>query len=540
MKFPSQNRKALVLAIAILVIAVLAIIGIVQRLAPVATNGGSPQAIGNGKPTIAFYAFNSEPVLDWDPSVEFSNGIVVMNNVYETLLKYNPLEDKMEPVLATEYSKGDGGLTWTFKIRKGVKFHDGTDLNAEAVKFSIERTKRLGKGAAYIWDSVQKINVIDEYTVEFKLKYPAPLDLIASSGYAAFIMSPTAVKANPDDWLSKGNEAGTGPYMLQSTKMGEEVVLTAFDRYWRGWNGKHFNKVIIKKIPETASRRQLVEKGEADVTIELPYEDIEALKNNAAVNIMASPSFQNLFFFFNTQKAPLNKKLVRQALSYAFPYDDAIKYAVGGKAKQAKGAIPYGHWGHGEDLFQYKYDLKKAKELLRQAGFPNGSLKFLLTYLSGDEAEKKASELYKAELAKINVDLEIRAMPWESQWELSKSKDPNKRQDIMVMYWWPDYASPYSWLLNLFHTEKEIMFNVGYWYNANFDKMIDAANEKSGVDRAQAEKLYVEAQKILIEEAPTIFAYDKEYVWVLNKAFKGHKNNPIYPNVVFFYNTYRE
>lgn len=295
------------------------------------------------QPKIAFYAFNSEPILDWDPSVEYSNGIVVLNNIYETLLRYEPLSEEVIPVLATEYSKSDDGLTWTFKIREGVKFHDGTDLNAEAVKISIDRTMELGQGAAFIWDPVEEIVVRDEYTVDFKLTYPAPLDLIASSGYAAFIMSPQAIEANPEDWFSQGNEAGTGPYMLQSFKMGDEVVMTKFDDYWKGWEGDHFDKVVIKKVPETASRRQLVEKGEADVTMELPYEDIEALKGNPAVNVMDVPSFQNLLAFLNTEKAPLDDKLVRQALSYAFPYGDVVEYAMGGYATQGRGSIPAGH-----------------------------------------------------------------------------------------------------------------------------------------------------------------------------------------------------
>lgn len=495
---------------------------------------------GGEQPQIAFYAFNSEPILDWDPSVEYSNGIVVLNNVYETLLRYDPINNKIIPVLATEYFKSDDGLTWTFKIREGVKFHDGTDLNAEAVKASIGRTIALGQGAAFIWDPVEEILVKDDYTVEFILRYPAPLDLIASSGYAAFIMSPKAIDANPDDWFSQGNEAGSGPYMLQSYKMGEEVVLTRFEEYWQGWSGKHFDKAVIKKIPETASRRQLVEKGEADITMELPYEDIEALKGNPGVNILEEPSFQNLLMFFNTEKAPLDNKLVRQALSYAFPYDDVVEYAMGGYATQGKGPIPAGHWGHGEDLFQYEHDIEKAKELLAQAGYPEGGLKLLFTYMAGDEAEKKSAELYKAELAKLNIDLEIRGMPWESQWELAKNPDAEKRQDIFTMYWWPDFASPYSWFYSLYHSEEEILFNMAYWKSAEFDRLIDEGNEKSGIDRQEAENLYIQAQEILIDEAPSVFVYDKRYVWVTNSSFKGFESNPIYPNVVFFYDTYRE
>jgi len=217
-----------------------------------------------------------------------------------------------------------------------------------------------------------------------------------------------------------------------------------------------------------------------------------------------------------------------------------VKYAMGGLASQAKGAIPTGMWGHGDNLTQYTTDLAKAKQLLTQAGYPNGGFKLLLTYMSGDEDERKSAELFKSQLAKLNINLEIRAMPWESQWELSKSKDPNQRQDIMAMYWWPDFASPYSWFFNLYHSEKDIMYNLAYWYNGSFDKVVDKANEISGINRQQAEQMYIDAQKIIIDEAPTIFAFDKKNVFITSKSFKGFQDNPIYPNVVFFYDTHRE
>ncbi len=515
----------------------------VMLVSLIVTGCGGQNAGGGGgqsQSQIAYFATNSEPLLDWDPSVEFSNGIIVLNNVYETLLKYDAVNNKIIPELATDYKKSEDGLVWTFKLKEGVKFHDGTDMNAESVKYSIERTIQMKKGASFIWNCVQEINVLDPYTVEFKLKYPAPLDLITSCGYAAFIFSPTAAKSNQKDWFSKGNEAGTGPYMLQSYTRGDEVILTKFDDYWKGWEGKHFDKVVIKKVSETSSRRQMIEKGEADVTIELPYEDIESLRDNKNVNILEEPSYTNLVGFFNTEKKPLDNKLVRQALSYAFPYEDVVKYGMGGYAEQAKGPIPKGHWGHGDNLFQYKHDLEKAKELLAQAGYPDGGFKLLFTYMSGDESEKKAAELYKSELAKLNIELEVRGMPWDSQWEMAKSKNPEDRQDMMVMYWWPDYPSPYSWLYNLYHSEEEVLFNLSYWENEEFDKIIDTADQMSGIDRDEAERLYIKAQETLIEEAPSFYPYDKQCVWVMSNSFKGHTGNPIYPNVVFFYNTYRE
>ena len=144
---------------------------------------------------------------------------------------------------------------------------------------------------------------------------------------------------------------------------------------------------------------------------------------------MEVPSFQNLIVFSNTEKAPLDNKLVRQALSYAFPYGDVVEYAMGGYAVQGKGPIPVGHWGHGDDLFQYQHDLDKARELLAQAGYPDGGLELLLTYMAGMRPRKTA-ELFKAELAKIGINLEIRACPGRASGSFQGIR-PQKRQDLL-------------------------------------------------------------------------------------------------------------
>ncbi len=516
-----QSRKALYVFMGILIVLSLALSGCAREQAPAETR-------------YALYAYNSEPLTNWDPAIEFSNGIHVMNNIYEQLLRYDPERDEIIPLLATEYDVSEDGLTWTFKLRQGVKFHDGSDFNAEAVKFSIERTMRLGSGAAYIWDAVEKINVIDDYTVEFQLTYPSPLDLVAATGYAAFIYSPKELRDN-DDWFQAGNASGTGPYKLKSYVWGDEVVLEKFDDYWGGWADNQITTVVIKKIGEPATRRQLIETGEASVTHELPFSDVNALMDNPDVVVGVYPSFQNLLATFNTEKEPLDNVLVRQALSYAFPYDDVIDFTIGGYASQSKGAVPVGMWGHGEDLYQYSYNLDKAKELLTEAGYPEGGFSLLATYLSGDEAEKGAMELYKAELAKLNIDLEIRGMPWDSQWDLARNPDPRQRQDIFVFYWWPDLPSPYSFLYSPFHSEDEIFFNLAYYKNPEFDEMIDAANELTALDREKAEAMFIDAQNILIADAPSLFIYDKEYIWVTTKNFTGFKPNPAYPTVIFFY-----
>jgi len=485
----------------------------------------------------AFFALSSEPLTNWDPAIENSNGIHLDNNIYEQLVRYDPADKKFIPLLAESYSVSDDGLTWTFKLRKGVKFQNGDDFTAQDVKYSIERTQRLGAGAAYIWSAVEQTNVVDDQTVEFKLSYQSPLDIVASAGYAAFIYSAKCVDEN-DAWIDEAKGCGTGPYMLKSSKWGDEVILEKFDGYWRGWSGKHFSMVVFKKISESATRRQMIETGDATVTFELPYSDINALKNNPNVTVYVEPSWTNLLGMFNTQKPPLDNKLVRQALSYAFPYDIVVTHAVGGYARQSYGAVPFGMWGFSDKLPRYNYSLDKARELLAKAGYPDGGFKLLLTYAAGNEAEKSTAELYASELAKLNIELEIRSMPWDSQWELAKSPNPEDRQDIFIFYWWPDLPSPYSMLYSDFHSEDEIFFNLAYYKNPEFDSKIDEANEKTVVDFAQAESMFVEAQAMLLDDAVALFIYDRQDVWETNSKFKGFKFNPAYPTTVFFYETY--
>jgi len=461
---------------------------------------------------------------------------VVTSNAYETLLWYNPPGSKeiLRPGLATKWESNQDATEWTFYLRQGVKFHDGTDFNAEAVKYSIERTKTLGLGAAYIWDPVDTITVVDNNTVKFKLKYPAPLDLIAASGYGAWIFSPKTTEAHDSTWFNEGHDTGTGPYTIESYERGRRLIMTRFNDYWGGWKPGQFDKIVFETVEDPTVRQQMIEAGTADVTYELPRENLASLDARDDIVVYTNPAFQNLLGLLNHKKPPLDNKLVRQAISYAFPYKQFVESVMSGYAVQSHGPVPTGMWGYSKDLFQYQYDLDKAKELLAQAGYPKGGFKLLMTYATGDLDEQQVGELWKAELAKLGIDLEVQGMAWESQWDLAKS-DPTKAQDILVFYWWPDYVSPYSFLFNMFHCEEKISFNLGYYCNADFDKMIDQANALSGSDRAEAERLFIEAQKMLIDGADAVYFYDVANTHVLRADIKGYVDNPAYPHVVFFY-----
>jgi len=508
--------------------------------APEAEAEEAPEPEEVVEPNIAVYSHVGTP--DIDPSTSASDDVVVTTNVYETLTFYNPpgSAETIGPKLATSWESSADAMKWTFHLREGVKFHDGTDLNAEAVKFSIEYTMDRGGGMAYIFDSVEEVNIVDELTVEFILSYSAPLDLILASGYQAWIYSPTTVKDKDDAnaWFNEGNDAGTGPYTIESYAPGQSLVITRFDDYWGGWEEGQFDKVVFQFTQDPTVMEQMLRSGEGDFAWGIPHENAALMADVEGVTVDITPSFQNLLFLLNHVKTPTNDKLVRQALSYSFPYEAVAENLYAGLGTQARGTIPAGLWGHGPNLPQYSYDLDKARELLEEAGYPDGGFEISYTFAAGDLGEQQIGELWKSELAKLGIDLKLEAMQWEAQWDLAIS-DPATAQDVFAFYWWPDIVSPYAWLYGMFHTEEVWQWNLAYYSDPEFDALIDEANELSGVDIDAAAEMFIEAQEMLLEDATGIFVLDVPDVHVIRSDITGYVNNPAYAHVVFWYDLRR-
>lgn len=489
------------------------------------------------KPSAVTYVVYADPMVDWDPAKSWAAENVFMQNVYETLVRIDPLDNnKFTGVLATGWHESEDHLTWTFDIRPNVKFHDGETLTADMAAKSLKRTIDMKKSATYIFDGVKDIKAAGPLTLEFDLSRPLPMLYILSSTYAAYIY-------NPDystDWYTTPNADGTGPYKFVSYKKDSEIVLQKFDDYWGGWSGSgKFEYAFIKTVTEAATRRQMLTSGEADIVEQMPVEDIQALKSDANIATSNVTSFQELYAFLNTQKAPLNNKYIRQALAYATPYADILNYVMGGTAVQARGVIPQTLWGYSPDVFQYTYDLDKAKALLTKGGKPNGGFTLLYTYTAGDKNEQKIGELMKDSFAKIGITLDIRGMTVDTKYALARDPDPQKRQDITMLYWWPDNVDPSGYLYSQFHTEKEVGFNLGYYYNPAVDKLIDDGMLAAGTSIDAAVAKYTEAQKIIVDDSPAIFLYCENYVRPYRADLQGFKDNPAYPNVVFFYDLSR-
>ena len=488
---------------------------------------------------------NTASVTTWDPIKSFSTEAAYMANIYEQLLRINPpdAEERFTPLLAERWEHSDDGLQWTFYLRKGVKFHDGEPLTADAVKMSIEAAADHS-GASFIWAPLDHIEVVDDYTVKFYLKYAAPLDLIASSLYGAWIVSPKALQAAAEDpdyfekAAAEGKDGGTGPYTLASYTPDQELVFQRFDDYWGGWHEGQFDTVLVKIVPEAVTQQQMLEGGEVDLVTRIPQENYEDFKNNPNYDVFIEPSFFNYVGFFNTLHPPLDNPKVRQALSYATPYDDIIKIGAYGLGTQSRGPVPQGVWPWSPDVKQYHYDLDKARELLAEAGYPNGLDRPLkLTYASENATEAAFAPLIKDSYAQIGVEVDIVPMMWSQQWELAKA-DPAapETQDIFLLLYWPTYSDAGTDnLWSMFHSSEKPFFNLSYWKNEDFDRMIENAAALTVTDPDKAQKLYVDAMNLLVDEAPALFLFDTKAIFIIPKYIHGFKYNLNYPFVHFFF-----
>ncbi len=491
---------------------------------------------GGSKDTVVFAAYGD--IKDWDPSVASSMEVVMLTSVYEPLVWYNPPGSKelLRPALATSWETSADGLTWTFHLRKGVKFHDGEPFNAAAVKYSIDRTINMKKGSSYIWPKETKISVVDDYTVQFLLKEPAPIDLIASSQYAAYIFSPKAGEKGTD-WFMQGNAAGTGPYKVDSWEISQQVVLKKFDDYWGGWDGNHFDRVVLKIVLEKSTQVQMIKSGEADFASLPPIDALPGLKKAPGVEVILSESWMNSSFLINTKIFPTDNAKIRQALCYAWDYNSVVNSIYNGLATAASGPIPKTMWGHNPNLPKYEFNLEKAAQLIKESGIPKEKLKLTLAYIGTSQEYENCAQLLQANLAKIGVQLELLPGPWGTIWE--KAKNLDTAPNLQSMTWWPTYPTPNDWLLGMFKTEKKAVFNLSHYSNPEVDALIVEGVKMEGIDRDAAIKAYEQAQKIIVEEAPAIFYADRTSYVVKRSSVKGFVYNPAY-NGWFYYQLYRE
>ena len=500
-----------------------------------AADGAAPEDGADAVASAGRFVYASAfPFVDLDPSSAFSAEHIVLQNVYETLTRFNPpgSSELLSPGLAVEWESNDDATAWTFKLREGVTFHDGSPFNAEAVRTSLQRTIDLGLGAAFIFLPVASMEVVDDLTISFSLAWPAPLDLVMSSSFAAYIMSPDSA-AQDSQWFNDGNGAGTGPYTIESVSPNENVVLARHDAYWGGWSDGQFDEIELRIIEDPVLAEQMIRSGDADFTFNLPFDAYPSLGEDDSLSVVRGLSMTNLFGLLNNVRLSAD---VREALVLSFPYDDVVDNLYGGEATRAVGPIPQTIWGSTTDVSLPQTDLSRAAELLSGAGVQDLSLTY--SYDVGEVEQEQIGEVWKANLASIGVDLELEPLTWDARWAIAQG-DPANAQDVFTMFWYPTYVTPTDFLYSLYRSEEAPFFNLGYYSNPDFDALLDAADATSGTDTDAASDMFRQAQQILMEDNAAVFMLDVPSVSVIGADITGYTPNPAYANVVRFHDLRR-
>lgn len=496
----------------------------------------TPQPARAATNTVTYAMYGD--VKDWDPAIAFSLEVAMLVNVYEPLLWYNPpgSDAQFTPALATDWSVSDDGLTWTFRLREGVTFHDGERFDADAAKASIERTRELKQGAYYIWSGVESIEAKDPATLVIRTTEPQPIDLIASSQYGAYMYSPRAA-AQGTDWFNQGNAAGTGPYTVRQWVQGQQVILDKNPEYWGGWSDDRFDRVILKVVTENSTQMQMLKSGEADFISLVPADVVETLNQEPGIDAYAIASWKNSQFLINTRKAPTDNPAFRRALTHLWDYDSVVNDIYAGFATVGRGPLPATMWGHDESIETPAFDPVRARELLEASGVPESEWKLSMAYIGTSEDYKNAALLFQENARQVGVEVELLPGEWGVIWD--RAKNLQTAPNLQSMTWWPTYPTPSDWLIGLFRSEEKALFNLSHYSNPDYDGVLDEAVSLEGSDRERAIELYHQAQRMLMDDAVAIFYADIMTRVARRSEIRGLEVNPAY-NAVFFHRLSRE
>jgi peptide/nickel transport system substrate-binding protein len=436
---------------------------------------------------------------DLDPAQAIdTDSYMIVANVFDGLTKYKRGTTEIEPALASSWDTPDT-LTFIFHLQEGIEFHDGTPFNAEAVKYSFDRVYDIQGAPAYLFDVINSTEVIDEYTVQVNLNYDfAPFPSIMANPVAS-IVSPTAAEQYGDEFNE--NPVGTGPYIFEERNPGADLILVANEDYWG--STPQMERVVFKTILEATARKTALEQGEVDIVVSghiLP-EDLPEMENNPDLKVYKGEGVSVQYLGFNGLIAPLNDTLVRQAIAYAIDYDAIINNAMGGAAQRISGPLAPSILGY-KELPLIEQDLAKARDLLTEAGYPDG-FTISLTHDIGSLESRLVAEIVRNSLDEIDITVRIIGLDWESAIDSYLAME----HELMLNNWFPDYFDPDSYLYAQFHSWSSAPWgaNIFGLNQTDIDYLIEDALLTT--DNAERIQLYGEAQERIVEEIPCVFLY---------------------------------
>ncbi len=424
--------------------------------------------------------------------------------MFEGLIGFNE-KMEMEAMLAERWEASDDATTFTFYLRKGIKFHDGAPFNAEAVKYNFDRvTNPDNKLIRYgLYRIIEKTEVIDEYTVKFTTSEPFGAMLATFAHPAGGIVSPLAAKLGEEALEFGKAPVGTGPYKFVEWVPGDHLTVEKFADYWNPEQAGKVDRFIIKPVPEAGTRISMLQAGDAQFINQVPYPQVELVKGSSDASIVENESVYTYWVAMNTQKEPFTDKRVRQALNYAIDKQAIIDSVLAGYGQVIDSPLAPRVWGY-KSTRTYEYDPEKAKALLAEAGVSG----FKTTLWASDATDaKQVSVAIQGQLADIGVEVEIMNME-AATLNAERFKPPEENQSMLNFAGWSPSTGDADWGLRPLLSKESIppvSFNLAFWDNPEFDEQIKTA--LGTADEAVRLEAYAKAQEIVMEEAPWIFLW---------------------------------
>jgi peptide/nickel transport system substrate-binding protein len=419
----------------------------------------------------------------------------IYHNVYEPLVV---LDAKLgiKPGLAESWQQPDA-KTLVFKLRRGVKFHDGTDFNAEAARFNFNRmkteAKSVRKGEVA---SIDSVDVVDAYTIKLNLRRPDAALLATLTDRAGMMVSPKVIQERGAELERNAKGAGTGPFQFAEWIKDDHILLKRHDGYWNKQGGPYLDQIRYRPIPDDTVKLQSLQAGEIHVMDYVQPRDVAAVKADRNVVVVDVPSLADFAYQLNHTKPPFNAKALRQAVASSLDLDQIVKAVWLNVGVAANGPIPPTSWAYDSTIAPIKRDLARAKAKLAEGGRPTG---FAFTMTTNNiPINVQEAEVIQAQLAEAGISMKIKLVD-----SATLISDGNNRNFEMISYQWSGRPDPDGNTYQFFKTTQGTSLNWSGISNPQIDALLDKTREVSS--QPERKKLFSDLTKILQEELPMVF-----------------------------------
>lgn len=456
--------------------------------------GGGSADSGSGSGSTFVAAISAQPdKLDPQKTTAYAS-FQVLENVYDTLVVPNPKTLTFEPSLATKWSVSDDNLTWTFQLRHGVTFHDGSAFDASDVVYSYDRIIDGKLSNAYRFATVKKVKAVDKDTVEIDLSKPTPNLLADIGAFKGMAILPKGADQKYD--LNK-EDAGTGPFTIESVQP-DSITLKAYPGYWG--KGPYVGTVEFRFISEPTTALTALRTGEVDWTDNIPPQNVDSLAGDDSVRFKSVPSVDYWYLAMNFDRKPFDNPKFREAVAYALDRKAITEAAKFDAATVNQTAIPKGSYWY-DDYAPYSHDPGKARSLLKQAGINGATMELMVT--SEYPETVQAAQVISAELGKVGIKVKIDVEDFGT-WLDRESKG----NFDSFMLGWLGNVDPFGYYDSQHRCGGSN--NYQHYCNKQVDKLLDQAAVET--DKATRKQLYDEAVKQIVDDNSYIYLYNPDVV----------------------------